>query len=37
MITAKILQHMQEKGEYVAALKARGPPLGLLEGIEDAF
>ena len=34
LVTAKILQHLQEKGEYAAALKARAPPLGALDGID---
>ena len=33
LLIGKILQHLQEKGEYVAAHPARGPPPGLLEGI----
>ena len=34
VVTAKILQHLQEKVDYVAAVKARGPPPDLLAGID---
>jgi hypothetical protein len=33
-LIGRILQHLQEKVEYVAARNARGPPQGALEGIE---
>ena len=34
VVTSKILQHLQEKVDYVAAVKARGPPPDLLAGID---